>query len=133
MARPGDAGRTLSGKSVRTLDGDDFVAIVNQGLSGTLDPDNRIRLELDERYIDDATAALLADDFGERRIEQILVNKKISAASFRNQVLDASDSTCAVTGLRIINGGGKDIGTESCRERVGKSGSMPVVDGPLKK
>src|SRR3546814_1838941 len=58
---------------------------------------------LDERYIDDATAALLADDFGERRIEQILVNKKIRAASFRNQVLDAYDSTCAVTGLRIIN------------------------------
>ena len=107
MARPGDAGRTLRGKSVRTLDGDDFVAIVNQGLSETLDPDNRIRLELDERYIDDATAALLADDFGKRRIEQILVNKKIRAASFRNQVLDAYDSTCAVTGLRIINGGGK--------------------------
>ena len=107
MARPGDAGRTLRGKSVRTLDGDDFVAIVNQGLSETLDPDNRIRLELDERYIDDTTAALLADDFGERRIEQILVNKKIRAASFRNQVLDAYDSTCAVTGLRIINGGGK--------------------------
>jgi len=107
MARPGDAGRTLRGKSVRTLDGDDFVAIVNQGLSETLDPDNRIRLELDERHLDDATAALLADDFGERRIEQILVNKKIRAASFRNQVLDAYDSTCAVTGLRIINGGGK--------------------------
>ena len=107
MARPGDAGRTLRGKSVRTLDGDDFVAIVNQGLSETLDPDNRIRLALDERYIDNATAALLADDFGERRIEQILVNKKIRAASFRNQVLDAYDSTCAVTGLRIINGGGK--------------------------
>ncbi|ASP29253.1 hypothetical protein A3718_02495 [Erythrobacter sp. HI0019] len=107
MARPGDAGRTLRGKSVRTLDGDDFVAIVNQGLSEALDPDNRFRLELDERHIDDATAALLADDFGERRIEQILVNKKIRAANFRNQVLDAYDSTCAVTGLRIINGGGK--------------------------
>src|SRR3546814_15877230 len=108
MARPGDAGRTLSGKSVRTLDGDDFVAIVNQGLSGTLDPDNRIRLELDERYIDDATAALLADDFGERRIEQILVNTKIRSASFRNQVLDANDSTCA------------EIGRGSCGERVGR-------------
>ena len=35
------------------------------------------------------------------------MNKKIRAASFRNQVLGAYDSTCAVTGLRIINGGGK--------------------------
>lgn len=107
MVRAGDAGRTLRGKSVRTLDGDDFVAIVNQGLSETLDPDNRIRLELDERHIDDATAALLVDHSSERRIEQMLVNKKIRAASFRNQVLDAYESTCAVTGLRIINGGGK--------------------------
>src|SRR3546814_14419337 len=92
-------------------DGDVFVAIVTQDLSETRDPENRIRLELDERYIDDATAALLADDFGERWIEQILVNKKIRAASFRNQVLDAYDSTCAVTGLRTI-------GRASCRERV---------------
>lgn len=107
MASPKDAGRTLRGQSVRTIDNDDFVAIVNQGLAETLAPDNRIRLELDERHIDDVTANLLAHALGERRIEQILVNKKIRAASFRNRVLDAYDSTCAVTGLRIINGGGK--------------------------
>lgn len=80
MASPGDAGRTLRGKSVRTIDNDDFVAIVNQGLAETLAPDNRIRLELDERHIDDVTANLLEHPPGERRIEQILVNKKIRAA-----------------------------------------------------
>jgi putative restriction endonuclease len=32
MASPGDAGRTLRGKSLRIIDNDDFVAIVNQGL-----------------------------------------------------------------------------------------------------
>ena len=68
---------------------------------------NRIRLELDERYIDDVTTGLLTEEFDERRIKQVLVNKKIRSAAFRNQVLDAYDSTCAVTGLRIINGGGK--------------------------
>src|SRR3546814_14883088 len=100
MARPGDAGRTLRGKSVRTLDGDDFVAIVNQGPSETLDADNRIRLELDERYIDAATAAPLADDFGERRIAQLLGHTKIPPASFRNMVLQAYDITVAVTGFQ---------------------------------
>src|SRR3546814_4476096 len=52
MTRPGDAGRSLRGKSVRRLEKEDFVAIVNAGLAETLDPENRIRLELDAPRID---------------------------------------------------------------------------------
>lgn len=37
----------------------------------------------------------------------MLVNRKIRDAAFRMSVLDAYDNTCAVIGLRIINGGGK--------------------------
>ena len=107
MARPGDAGRTMRGKSVRALDNADFVAIVNAGLAETLDPNNRIRLELDAPRIDEKTSLLLDDHFAERRVEQMLVNRKIRDANFRNHVLDAYESTCAVTGLRIVNGGGK--------------------------
>lgn len=107
MARPGDAGRTMRGKSVRALDNADFVAIVNAGLAETLDPENRIRLELDAPRIDVETRLLLDDQFAERRVEQMLVNRKIRDANFRNHVLDAYESTCAVTGLRIVNGGGK--------------------------
>jgi putative restriction endonuclease len=43
----------------------------------------------------------------ERRIEQILINRKIRDAAFRNQVCSAYGGRCAITGLRIINGGGK--------------------------
>lgn len=107
MARPADAGRTMRGKSVRALDNADFVAIVDAGLAETLDPENRIRLELDAPRIDVETRLLLNDQFTERRVEQMLVNRKIRDANFRNHVLDAYDSTCAVTGLRIVNGGGK--------------------------
>lgn len=107
MARPADAGRTMRGKSVRALDNADFVAIVNSGLAETLDPENRIRLELDAPRIDVETRLLLDDHFAERRVEQMLVNRKIRDANFRNHVLDAYESTCAVTGLRIVNGGGK--------------------------
>lgn len=107
MARPGDAGRSLRGKSVRVLENEDFVAIVNAGLAETLDPDNRIRLELDAPRIDPETNLLLDDHFAERRVEQMLVNRKIRDANFRNHVLDAYENTCAVTGLRIVNGGGK--------------------------
>ena len=37
----------------------------------------------------------------------MLVNRKIRDANFRHHVLDAYENTCAVTGLRIVNGGGK--------------------------
>ncbi|MDF8335809.1 HNH endonuclease [Novosphingobium cyanobacteriorum] len=107
MTRPGDAGRSLRGKSVRRLENEDFVAIVNAGLAETLDPENRIRLELDAPRIDPETNLLLHDHFAERRVEQMLVNRKIRDANFRNHVLDAYENTCAVTGLRIVNGGGK--------------------------
>ena len=107
MAQPGDAGRTLRGKSIRLLDNTDFGAIVSAGLAETLDPANRVRLELDAPRIDPATNLLLEDPEFERRIEQMLVNRKIRDANFRNHVLDAYDNTCAVTGLRIVNGGGK--------------------------
>ncbi len=42
-----------------------------------------------------------------RRVEQMLVNRKIRDANFRRHVCEAYDDRCAVTGLRIINGGGR--------------------------
>ncbi|MBX9460355.1 MAG: HNH endonuclease [Brevundimonas sp.] len=37
----------------------------------------------------------------------MLVNRKVRDTSFRRQVCRAYDDTCAITGLRIINGGGR--------------------------
>jgi putative restriction endonuclease len=110
LLREGDsaaAGRALRGRSVRIIDADDFTSIVNAGLAAVLAPENAIRLELDPAHIDAQTAALLAEPLSERRIEQMLVNRKIRDAAFRREVLDAYDNTCAATGLRIVNGGGK--------------------------
>src|SRR3546814_15063556 len=105
MTRPGDAGRSLRGKSVRRLENEDFVAIVNAGLAETLDPENRIRLELDAPRIDPETNLLLHDHFAERRVEQMLVNRQIRDANCRNQVLHAYENTCASTRLRTAPGG----------------------------
>jgi len=107
MARPADAGRTLQGESVRIVEDSDFADIVTLGLSDTLDPSNRTRLELDEDHIDSDTSILLDAPHDDRRIVSMLVNKKIRAAGFRNHVLSAYDNTCAVTRLRMVNGGGK--------------------------
>jgi putative restriction endonuclease len=92
---------------VRGLDQVDFIAIVDAGLSETLAPVNRVRLELDPQHLDPETEELLTMQPIDRRVEQILLNRKIRDANFRNHVLEAYENTCAVTGLRIVNGGGR--------------------------
>jgi putative restriction endonuclease len=37
----------------------------------------------------------------------MLVNRKIRDATFRRAFCDAYYNTCAMTGLKIVNGGGK--------------------------
>jgi putative restriction endonuclease len=114
-------GRTLQGRSIRSLDEHDFAAIVRQGLSEVLDPANARKLNLDEA--DPETAYLLRapPEEQERRIEQILVNRKFRDAGFRGQVCAAYDNMCAFTGLKIINGGG--------RAEVQAAHIVPVADG----
>jgi len=100
-------GRSLRGRSARPLLEADFAAIVERGLSDTLNPANARRLGLTPAETDVATRVLLTAPAPEqeRRIAEILVNRKIREASFRRQVVEAYDARCAVTRLRIINGG----------------------------
>ncbi len=107
LESPSVAGRALRGRSVRALDGVDLAQNVERGLSGTLSPDAAIRLELDPRHLDADTADLLVAPPDERRVMRLLVNRKVRDAAFRGHVLEAYDSRCAVTGLRMVNGGGK--------------------------
>lgn len=100
-------GRTLQGHSVRRVDDADFSAIVAAGLAVTMDPVNARRLDLEPAMLDPATLALLTAPLPERPIEQVLLNRKIRDAAFRQTVLAAYNDTCAVTGLRIVNGGGR--------------------------
>ncbi|MFO1160485.1 MAG: HNH endonuclease [Reyranellaceae bacterium] len=102
-------GAALRGNSIREISDEDFARISLLGLDQTLSRENAVRLELDPAHADADTAALLAASWEEqeRRVEQILVNRKIRDASFRRQVCDAYENTCAVTRLKMINGGGK--------------------------
>lgn len=106
---PNRVGAYLQGKSIRTISEADFAAIVRPGLDETLAPENAVRLELDPLHADPETLDLVRAPPEEqaRRIEQILLNRKVRDASFRRQICDAYDNRCAVTRLRIVNGGGK--------------------------
>jgi putative restriction endonuclease len=102
-------GVALQGHSVRELADDDFAAIVRAGLGRTLDPANAIQLELDDAHTDPVTRELVhaPEPEQKRRVVQILMNRKIRDANFRRQVIEAYDETCAITRLKITNGGGK--------------------------
>jgi putative restriction endonuclease len=118
-------GRALHGRSVRTISDPEFGDIVRAGLRETLAPGNATRLELDPAHVDLSTLALVnaSEKEQERKAVQILTNRKIRDASFRRQVCDAYDNTCAVTRLCMINGGG--------RAEVQAAHILPVADdGP---
>lgn len=123
VSDPKRIGAALQGRSVRIIPDGEFGAIVRAGLQETLAPNNALRLELDDAHTDLNTQALLRAPVAEqeRRIEQLLVNRRIRDAAFRRAVVDAYDNTCAVTRLRIMNGGG--------RAEAQAAHIMPVADG----
>lgn len=109
VQEPWQVGARLRGNSVRRLEDQDFYAIVVLGLSRTLARENAILLGLDGASVDPETNALLRDDAlpVERRVAQLLVNQKVRDARFRDAVCTAYENRCAVTRLRMINGGGR--------------------------
>ena len=99
-------GLYLRGKSVRVLEDSDFARIVEYGLGETLAPENARRLDLGVQDFDQALFEYPMEE-QVRRVELMLVNRKIRDANFRQQVCSAYEDRCAVTGLKIINGGGR--------------------------
>lgn len=105
---PSRVGQAVQGKSMRPILSEDFDDIVLAGLSETLNPANAKKLDLDMLPLQVPSPA--QPGFAEtvdRQVEQILLNRKIRDATFRLEVCRAYEDKCAVTGLRIINGGGR--------------------------
>lgn len=102
-------GRELQDKSIRTISDAEFGAITVAGLSRTLDPGHAQEHRHGEAQGDEGIRSLIEAprEEQERRIEEMLVKRPLRDRSFRTRVVDAYEETCAVTGLRIINGGGK--------------------------
>ncbi len=110
IADPSRLGQSLQGKSMRLISDRDFGAIVSAGLGETLSAENLVRYGPGMGEADAISLTGYPEVPGEdfvRRIERTLVNRKVRDANFRRQVCQAYDDTCAVTGLRIINGGGR--------------------------
>ena len=116
-------GFRLQGKSIRTIPDSEFNAITLAGFAKTLDPEKGHGAHDDAPQGDETIRALIRAprEEQERRIVQMLVNRLLRDAAFRTSVVDAYRQTCAVTGLRIVNGGG--------RAEVQAAHIWPVADG----
>ena len=106
---PDRIGAALQGRSIRSISDKDFCAIAHAGFPDVIDGANKVRAALN-----DSEAAVELQDFvhapleeQERRIVQMLVNRPFRDAAFRKSVVQAYQGRCAVTGLRILNGGGR--------------------------
>lgn len=110
VTNPSLVGQALQGRSLRRIADADYAAIFAAALGETLSPDGLVRygsgLADTETVLPTPETASSDDDFV-RRVEVALVNRKIRDANFRRLICRAYDDTCAVTGLRIINGGGR--------------------------
>jgi putative restriction endonuclease len=107
---PTQAGRSLQGRSLRLIGELDFASIAHAGLSETFVPENAVRYGLGMSELPSLPLSGYPEPNDEdyvRRVEQTLVNRTIRDSAFRRLVCQAYDDTCAVTGLRIINGGGR--------------------------
>jgi putative restriction endonuclease len=126
-------GATLQNKSIRLLAEADFAAIVSAGLSETLDPANAVRLGLADGDIEglavNGPSGMPPGSDHVRRVERLLVNRKVRDANFRRQVCEAYNDRCAVTGLRIINGGGRSEAQAAHIWSVGQGGPDVVQNG----
>lgn len=114
------AGRELQGHSLRAISDADFDSIVEAALGEIVAPENARRLGLDEGGYPVGPGIAMGENSA-RRTELLLINRKIRDANFRLQICEAYYDRCAVTGLRIINGGG--------RSEVQAAHILPVAEG----
>jgi len=132
VVNPSHVGVALRGKSIRTISERDFGAIAMTGLAETLRPDNIHRSDYKGSEPDSILQAFVEADPEEqkRRIAQMLVKRPLRDWAFRRSVVTAYNETCAVTGLRMVNGGGK-AEVQAAHIRAVQHGGPDIVQNGL--
>ena len=92
----GSTNKGAFGRSVRTLPDHEFRAIVRAGFAHELEP-----WEGTLRVVEEVPA------YVQRPVIEQVVSRKFRDEAFRRHVRTAYDKRCAMSGLRLINGGGR--------------------------
>jgi putative restriction endonuclease len=113
----GQTNKGAFGRSVRVLPEHEFAAIIAAGYAAGLEREASVSQTPEHGFSDTEQAPY------ERPIVRSLISRPFREESFRRHVRLAYDNRCAVTGLRLINGGG--------RPEVQAAHIMPVAsNGP---
>jgi putative restriction endonuclease len=98
----GKTNKGAFGRAVRTISDAEYDLILHAGFTRTLG-------ELSEQGRADHEPSGLAEEaaFFDRPVVEQIVRRPFREAAFRSRVKDAYENTCAMTGLKIINGGGR--------------------------
>lgn len=102
----GSTNKGAFGRSVRNLPQSEFVLIVQAGLSNQPDPwEQSVQPgPAPDTYLGESEDV---PEYVPRVIVEQILNRKFRDVAFRRHVRNAYNNTCAVTGLRLINGGGR--------------------------
>lgn len=92
----GSTNKGVFGHSVRLLPNDEFERILQVGMSAP-----PAAWEISDRISE------AVPEYVTRSIIEQVVSRKFRDVAFRRHVRNAYNNTCAVTGLRLINGGGR--------------------------
>ena len=99
----GGTSKGAFGRAVRPIGDDEFTAILTAGFAAELSRDES---ERQPDLILPAGMMEAAADFERPVIERIL-SRPVRDAAFRHAVQAVYQSTCAMTGIKLINGGGR--------------------------
>lgn len=120
-----NGGRAI--QSIRTISNADFNRIIELGL---IDEDEFLpRIDPEEQVTD-----LVMEDHtpwdGPIDRATMLVNRKVRDRQFRKRVLDVYDRRCALTGMQLINGGGRPE-TQAAHIKSVEAGGPDVVSNGI--
>lgn len=115
----GSTSKGAFGRSVRALAKHEFEAIVTAGMSATLDALLQDREATEEWPL----------DIRERPVVELVTRRAFRDVAFRHLVRHAYANTCAITGLSLINGGGRPEVQAAHIRPVAKQGPDSLRNG----
>lgn len=132
----GETNKGAFGRAVRLLAEIEFDAITRLGFAYDLVAESKAAgAEMAAEFSEASSSPLLYGSFSDegsdfvRPIIERVVARPFRDTAFRHQVQDAYDKTCAITGLRLINGGGRPEVQAAHIKSVAANGPDSVRNG----
>jgi putative restriction endonuclease len=120
----GGTSKGAFGRAVRPIDDDEFTDILAAGFAAELSLEQEARPDL----ILPAGMMEAPTDF-ERPVIERIMSRPVRDAAFRNAIQAVYGSTCAMTGIKLINGGGRSEAQAAHIQPVAERGPDSIRNG----